>query len=316
MKEFDDLIKIINESKTIALVSHIMPDGDAIGSLGAMYHYLKEIGKEVYMVIPNLSKRYFFLPDINEHVETVPLDKYDLLISLDLSDLKRMNISKEDIEKADKIAIIDHHKGNNINTVVKVVDEFAPANCQIVYDFIKHTNHKFSKNIAEYIYLGLMTDTGSFAYERTSSKTYMIAAEMLDLGVNFTKTCKLMNDTHTENKMKLVAYVINNMEVYFDGKVRLAIVDKDIIDKLNATQDDVDSLVDYLRCIEGTKAAIYIRYIKDSEYKVSMRTEDPIDAAEVAFKFNGGGHIRAAGFTTYDLEKDKKELIEILERLF
>ena len=315
MKEFEDLKKVINESKTIVLAAHVMPDGDAIGSLGAMYHYLKEIGKDVYMIIPSSTTKYSFLPGIEDSLQAVPLSKYDLLICLDTSRDDRLSISKEDILKANKKAVIDHHRDNIVTADIRIVDEEAPANCQIVYDFLKYVGHNISKVIAEYIYLGLMTDTGSFNYERTTGKTYRIAADMLDKGISFTKTCKLINDTYSETKMKLIAYIIDNMEVYLGGKVRFAIVDKDIIEKYNASESDLDSLANYLRCIEGTVVSIYIRYIEGNTYKISMRTEEPIDAAQVALEFNGGGHKRASGFNTNDLNKTKKELIELLERL-
>ena len=316
MKGFEDLVKVINESKTIVLASHVMPDGDAIGSLGAMYYFLKEMGKEVFMIIPSRATKFDFMPGINEALEKVPLENYDLLICLDTSREDRLNISKEDISKAKKIAEIDHHRDNLVKSDIKIVDEESPANCQIVYDFLKYASHNISKNIAEYIYLGLMTDTGCFGYERTTAKTYRIAAEMVDLGIDFTRTNKIINDTHSETKMKLLAYLIDNMEVYSDGKIRLAVIDENVINKFKASENDIDSLVNYLRCIEGTIASVYIRYIKDGVYKVSMRTEEPIDASEIASKFNGGGHKRAAGFNTNDLNKTKKELIELLERLF
>ena len=316
MKGFEELKKAIDESKTIVLASHIMPDGDAIGSIGAMYHFLKEIGKEVYMIIQSRYEKFSFLPGIHDALSNVPLDEFDLLICLDSSNFERLDISENDILKAKKIAFIDHHNSNNLNVDIKIINELAPANCEIIYDFLKYMNCDISKNVAEYIYLGIMTDTGSFAYERTTGKTYRIAGEMVDKGINFTKTCKLMNDTYSETKIRLVSYIIDNMEVYFDGRVRIGIIDKDIIDKYKANDEDLDSLVNYLRSVKGTEVSIFIKYIDKETYKVSMRSENQIDVSEIARKFGGGGHKRAAGFNTNDLNKTKKELISLLERSF
>lgn len=315
--DFEGAKKLIEEAKTICLIAHKKPDGDAIGSLGAMYHFLKEIGKEVYMIVPDMTSRFEFMPNINEALDKFPDNKdIDLLICLDCSEMERRTcIDKETIAKAKKLMIIDHHIGISDNVDVKIVDTSAPANCEIVYKVIKYMNHEISKNIASYLYLGLLTDTGSFNYERTTGDTYKVAGELVDKGIDFTTICKKMNDTYSENKMKLIAYVINNTETYKDGKIRIAVLDKEYQESLNSDEEDVDGLVNYLRCVEGTIAAVYIRWTKDNEYKVSIRTEEPVDAALVAKAFNGGGHKRAAGFETTNLKDTKEKLIQMLEGL-
>lgn len=312
---FKEVEKCIKEANTICLAAHKFPDGDAIGSVGAMYNALKEMGKEVYMVLPSITPKFKFLPYIDKAIDKVPLEAYDLLISLDTSTKDRMDILEEDVAKAKKMIVIDHHKNNSIEADVRIVDEESPANCELVYKLIKYMNNEISFNVANYIYLGLMTDTGSFNYERTTGDTYRIAGEMVDCGAEFTNICKVLNDTYTESKMKLIAHVIENMEVYFDGRVRISVIDENIKNKFNATNEDAENLVNYLRCIEGTIIGIYIKSIDENTYKVSMRAEEPIDASEICKIFNGGGHKRAAGFNTENLEETKKKLLEILERL-
>ena len=315
--DFEGAKKLIDEAKTICLITHKKPDGDAIGSVGAMYHFLKEIGKEVYVIVPDMTPRFEFMPNINDALEKFPDNKnIDLLICLDCSEIERRTcVDKADIVKAHKLMVIDHHIGTSDDVDVKIVDTSAPANCEIVYKVIKYMGHTISQNIASYLYLGLVTDTGSFNYERTTGDTYRIAGELVDTGIDFTTICKKMNDTYSENKMKLIAYVINNTETYKGGKIRLVVLDKEYQQFLNANEEDVDGLVNYLRCVEGTIAAVYIRWNKDNEYKVSIRTEEPVDAAEVAKAFNGGGHKRAAGFETTNLIDTKEKLIQMLEGL-
>ena len=315
--DFEGAKKLIEDAKTICLISHKKPDGDAIGSLGAMYNFLKEIGKEVYMIVPDITSMFSFMPNINEALDKFPENKnIDLLICLDCSEIeKRTCIAKEDIHKAHKLMVIDHHIGAGEDVDVKIVDTTAPANCEVIYKFIKYIGHPISKVTASYLYLGLLTDTGSFNYERTTGDTYRIAGELVDTGVDFTTICKKMNDNYSENKMKAIAHVINNTEKYYDGKLRISVLDKQYQDEINAKEEDVDCLVNYLRCVEGTIVAIYIRWTKDTEYKVSIRAEDPIDAANLAKAFNGGGHKRAAGFETTNLENTKEKLIQMLEGL-
>lgn len=315
--DFEGAKKLIDEAKTICLIAHKQPDGDAIGSLGAMYHFLTEIGKEVYMIVPDMPKRFKFMPNIDKATDKFPENKeIDLLICLDCSEIERRTcIAKEDLVKAHKLIVIDHHMGASDDVDVKIVDTSAPANCELVYKAIKYMGHPISRNIASYLYLGLLTDTGSFNYERTTGDTYRIAGELVDTGIDFTTICKKMNDTYTANRMKLIAYVINNTEAYANGKIRISVLDKKYQEEINATEEDADGLVSYLRCIEGTIAAVYIRLAKNGEYKFSIRAEEPIDAAEVAKAFNGGGHKRAAGFETTNLKDTKEKLIQMLEGL-
>ena len=315
MGVFEQIKGYIDRANTIVVVAHVFADGDALGSVGAIYHMLKEMGKQVYMVLPNLSDTFGFLPGIDERVESVELEQYDLLICLDTSNEERLNIAIEDIAKAKNIVVIDHHMNNTIEADAKYVDTESPANCEIVYDFIKYMDCNISKDIAEYIYMGIMTDTGSFNYQRTSSKTHKIAGEMIDTGVDYVKTCTILNHTYSETKMKLLAKLIDNMETYFDGKVRFGTTDKSTLTKFAAKTQDAENMVNYLKGIEGTMVAVYFRALEDGEYKVSIRASEPVDSSELSAEFGGGGHKRAAGFSTKDINETKIKLIKMLERL-
>jgi len=315
MEAFEQIKGYIESANTIVLASHVFADGDAVGSVGAVYHMLKEMGKQVYMVLPNLPNIFEFLPGIDQRVECVELECYDLLICLDTSNVERLNITPKDVKKANNIVVIDHHMNNTLEADIKYVDIESPANCEIIYDLIKHMNHTISKNIAEYIYMGIMTDTGSFNYQRTTSKTHKIAGEMIDAGTDYVTTCRILNHTYSETKMKLLANLIDNMETYFDGKVRFGIIDADTLTNFNAKEQDAENMTNYLKGIEGTIVAVYFRALEDGTYKVSIRANEPIDAAELSAEFGGGGHKRAAGFSTKDINETKIKLIKILERL-
>ena len=204
---------------------------------------------------------------------------------------------------------------NTIEADVKYVDTESPANCEIVYDFIQYINHTISRNIAEYLYMGIMTDTGSFNYQRTSSKTHKIAGEMIDVGADYVRTCTILNHTYSETKMKLLAKLIDNMETYFDGRVRFGTIDKSTLVEFEAKVQDAENMVNYLKGIEGTIVAVYFRALEDGEYKVSIRASEPVDASELSAELGGGGHKRAAGFSTKDINETKIKLIKILERL-
>lgn len=315
MEVFEQIKGYIDGANTVVITAHVFADGDAVGSVGAMYHMLKDMGKQVYMMLPNLPDTFNFLPDIDKRIESIELDKYDLLICLDTSSEERLSIDLGDIDKAKNIVVIDHHMNNTIKADAKYVDVEAPANCEIIYDLIKYIKHDFSKNIAEYLYMGIMTDTGSFNYQRTTSKTHRIAGEMIDSGADYVRTCKILNHTYSEAKIKILAKFIDNMESYFGGKVRFATIEKTTLIELGAKEQDAENMVNYLRGIEGTIVAVYFRALNGGEYKVSVRASEPIDASMLAAEFGGGGHKRAAGFITKDINETKNKLIKMLERL-
>ncbi len=315
--EFEKAKELILNAQTICLVGHTKPDGDAIGSIGALYHLLTEMGKEAYMIIPDITPKFSFLPDIDKVVDRIPEDKeIDLLICLDCSEIvKRTVLTTDDVARAKKVLVIDHHKGVALEGDVKIIDSEAPANCEIIYRLIKFMFMDISKNVATYLYLGIMSDTGSFNYERTTGNTYRIAGDLVDHGIDFIGICKKLNDTYSETKMTLMSKLVVNMETYFCGSLRISVLDEEDITKTYATEDDAEGLVRYLRGIEGTVVAVYFRWTPGGVYKVSVRTEEPVDASKLAKEFGGGGHKRAAGFETTDPKETKEKLIQIVKGL-
>lgn len=307
-----NIIKCIKSAKTIYISTHIRPDGDAIGSCFAMYLALKRMGKDVHVIMPSYSKMYNFLGELKYAKELVKEDKYNLLICFDCSDKKRLSITEDDFKKAEKVIVFDHHKMSSVPSDLSYIDDESPATCELVYKFMKKNKIKIDSKIAGYIYMGIMTDTGSFNYTRTTSESYRIAAEMIDKGADFVKICKQINDTKTESKAKLMSYTIDNMETYFDGRVRISIARTEILNKLGVDAEDAEGMTNYLRMIEDTELAVYIRQISDNEYKASLRSEGRIDCSKLSSMFGGGGHVRAAGFDTTNMEEDKSKLIQIV----
>ena len=311
--EFRKAIELIGESKNIYIVSHVNPDGDAIGSSFAMYYVVKNMGKDVNVIMPKCADKFNFLGDVLGSKDYVKETEYDLLICVDASDLERLAISPEDYYKAKNILVIDHHIKRVIEADVKVLDDNAPATCEIIYDMLKNQNIDIDKDIAKYLYLGLLTDTGSFNYQRTTSKTYRAAAEMLDKGIDFATICKKVNDTMKVNKLKLIGLAVNKMEKYLSGKVYYTQIEWKEINELGVTEEEAsDGITNYFRMIDGVEVAIYVRGLPDGTYKISMRSNGDIDISKIAMFFNGGGHIRAAGFNVENIEEIKEELIKLI----
>lgn len=311
---FNKAINLIENSKTIYIVGHINPDGDSIGSAFAMYFALKNMGKDVNVLMSKYGTRFDFLEYITLGKKKIEVSEYDLLICVDASDLERLDISNEDYLKAKKVLVIDHHVKKPMEADVLVVEIDAPATTQIVYDLLTDQNISIDKNIASAIYLGLLTDTGSFNYQRTTGKTMRIAADMIDTGIDFALICKKVNDTIKESKLQLITLGISNMEKYMDGKIRYTQVEKEDLDRLGVELEDADGVTNYLRMIDGTKVSIYVRGIGNGEYKVSMRSDGYVDISGICIGFGGGGHVRAAGFSIHkgDIESVKKEMLKVI----
>lgn len=311
---FKEAKEILDKSNKIYIVGHKNPDGDSIGSSFALYFALKKLNKDVKVVMPKYSDSFSFLPGIDTAVSSVIEDSYDLLIAVDSSSNDRLALSIEDFEKAKRIIMLDHHQESNPYGDFRYIDSTKPAASEIIYDFIQYLNIEIDKNIATYIYTGIMTDTGSFNYESTKPSTLYIASKLLETGIDFAYICKKLNDTIKEAKLKLIAKTIDNMEVMFDGKFRYSFVDYNTINGLGLDEEDAEGMTNYLRKVENTEIAAYVRERKDKTAKVSLRSGGDIDVSEIAIKFGGGGHKRAAGYTMLgNIDEEKQKLIDVVE---
>ncbi len=310
---FEEAKKLIENSSKIYIVGHKNPDGDSIGSAFSMCLALRKLNKNANVIISKYSDSFSFLPYINEEPSFVKENKFDLLICVDSSDSTRFDISKEDFDKAKNILMLDHHKKVAPYGNINIIRDDFPATCELIYDFLEFLNVEMDKEIASFIYMGIMTDTGSFNYSSTRPSTLRIAANLVDTGINFSYICDKLNHTMKEAKLKLLAKTIENMEVYFDGKLRYSYIPYSIILSLGLDEEDAEGMTNYLRLPEKTEVAVYIRGKSDGTYKVSLRSGGNVDVSKIAIGFGGGGHMRAAGYTiTNDLEQEKKQLIDII----
>ena len=308
---FKEAREIVKNSKSVYVVAHINPDGDAIGSTFAVYFALKKLGKDVHVIMPSYSTVFEFLPGVEYSVENAKEDEYDLLIALDASDKTRLAMSEEDYNKAKKVIMLDHHQISNPYGDFRYINDLKSSASEIAYLFIKSLEVDFDENIATLLYTGIMTDTGSFNYSNASSDTFRVVADLLDNGAKAVEVCKKLNDTMKEAKLKLIAKAVDNMEVYYDGKMRYSYISYQEIKELGLGDEDAEGMTNYLRAVEGTEVAVYVRGKSDGSLKVSMRSGGNIDTSKIAIAFGGGGHPRAAGYTMKEsLEIEKEKLIK------
>lgn len=308
---FKEAREIVKNSKSVYVVAHVNPDGDAIGSTFAVYFALKKLGKDVHVIMPAYSTVFEFLPGVEYSVENVKEEEYDLLIALDASDRTRLAMSEEDYNKAKKVIMLDHHQISNPYGDFRYINDLKSSASEIAYLFIKSLEVDFDENIATLLYTGIMTDTGSFNYSNANSDTFRVVADLLDNGAKAVEVCKKLNDTMKEAKLKLIAKTVDNMEVYYDGKMRYSYISYQEIQELGLGDEDAEGMTNYLRAVEGTEVAVYVRGKSDGSLKVSMRSGGKVDTSKIAIAFGGGGHPRAAGYTMKEsLEIEKEKLIK------
>ncbi len=301
--------KIIKEKNSFLVVTHKNPDGDAIGSSFALYNVLKELGKTVYLEIPTKPAYiYDFLDDYNAVEITTNSKDVEVVIALDSAEMHRCGLDKEYVK--DKLLInIDHHKTNpgfgNINLIEP---EAAAVGC-IVYDILKSNGLPITKKTAEYLYLSILTDTGSFRYSSTSPKTFKVAAELLEKGVEPWYIASNVYEREKPETYKLLSLTLDTLELHLSGKLALLYTTQDMFKRTNTTADNTESFVNFARSIRGVEVGVFLREDEPNVFKISIRSRGSVDVSEVAARFEGGGHKNAAGGTLRAPFKEAKQKI-------
>lgn len=292
----DNIIENIKQAEKIVILTHETPDGDAIGSTLAMKIALKQLGKEADVIIREYPRVFDFLPGRNEIKSETNVDKYDLAISLDCADFKRL-VGNEYFEKAKQTIVIDHHGSNKMYGDFNFVNPVAPACCQILIGMFEYFNIKIDKELGTCILTGIITDTGGFRYSGVTPETFEFTADLLARGVNVSDIYKRVLETKTKPNFELMKRITNRMEFLENGKVTFTYITNQDLKEVNASVGDHEGLVEIGRDIEGVEVSIFIRQKEDNEnsYKVSMRSNEYVNVSDVCFRFGGGGHEKAAG---------------------
>lgn len=310
-----DIVNEIKKQDNIVIFVHENPDGDAIGSIISLSTALRLMRKNVEAYVEFYPKNNMFLlenaPWVKKYEELELNKVYNLAIALDCGDKQRMGKAVEVFDKALSTINIDHHITNDNYGKFNFVNAKAAATGEIIYDLIKMLNVELTLNIAEAMYLAIVSDTGTFKHSNTTPKTFEVAARLLEAGIDISHlTRKAFYETSLE-RTKCLGKVLTSLEMELDGKVGILSITPEELAKYNVDSQDLEGMVDFSRNIKGAEVGIFIKPRND-EYKISLRSNNYVDVAEIAEKFGGGGHIRAAGctFTGMSIDEIKKELLE------
>ena len=302
----NNIIDLIKESDSILLMTHEQPDGDAIGSVMAFYYLLKDMNKTVDKLLLEVPHSFNYLASINNNVDR---DNYDLGVILDCSSKERIGQGNNEIDKCKKTIVIDHHISNTYYGDINHVEVNTSSCCQIIYYLFKSWKIKFTKEIAEVLILGMLTDTSGFANDNVDKKTFMMVAELLDAGVDFHKIYYNILSKKNKAQYLLTKLVFSRLELICDGKIAFSYITKKDLDDVCALNGDHEGLVDIGRNIEGVEVSIFVR--EDDGFRVSFRSNGNVLVNNIAAKFGGGGHSMAAGAKiNSNFEETKKMLID------
>lgn len=309
MNTFTELKKIITENNSFLLSTHVNPDADAIGSELAFYYLLKKLGKEARIV--NHSATPYNLEfmddekiiekfDTNNHEQI--FDQTDVFVLLDLNQASRVVKMESGLRKFDGIKIcIDHHQEPEefFDYIFGGIEYSATG--EIIFDFIKESGLiDIDLKIASQIYAAVMTDTGSFRFERTSPKVHLMAAHLLEKGVVPKDIYDKIYDQFKFGRIKLLGEALSTISMDKTGRIAYMVVTINMLTQNNASEADVDGFVNYCLSIQNVEMGILFYELKDG-IKISFRSKGDINVSKLAKEFNGGGHINASGARLFNV---------------
>ncbi len=281
----------LEEIDNILILTHRNPDGDAVGSMFALYYALREMGKNVRCIIDNVTGAISFPVTEEAFSDFEP----DYVITSDVADKKLL--TPETLEKyGDRVYLaIDHHASSKPFAEHTLLDPGASAACELIYYMLEEAGREISLDTANALYLGIATDTGCFRYPNTTTKTLEAAARLVATGVNNGEINRLVFETKTRGYVQFESLAMNSLKTYFDGKCAVLVITQEMYRKTGTSEADTHNIASLPRQIEGVLAGVVIKEKTDGSYKISIRSNEPVSAAEICSVFGGGGHRLAAG---------------------
>jgi phosphoesterase RecJ-like protein len=302
--EADQVISALKSAGRVILATHTHPDGDAIGSLVAMRKVLEAIGisSRVFIAAQDLplpeELATFDLGDV-VHEDTVDV-RGRTVVFLDCGNADRTPLGDK-LPEIPVLVNIDHHHDNTRFGTINWIDAGASSTAELVWEFAQLVGVPITADLAEPLYVGLLTDTGRFSYENTTPRAHAMAADLIEAGVDLTGVRRRLYEDVRPAKLHLLRYALESMAIHGDGLLISARVTAEDFAAAGATEAHAEGIIDVLRAVRGVRIAALARELEQQPgtFKVSLRAADPtIDVSAIARESNGGGHPQAAGFTT------------------
>lgn len=315
MKINDEILKFkeqLKDANSIALISHLDPDGDNLGSLTALSKSLLNLGKKVYPIeFDKIPENLKFLPNLDLLSDNTDIN-INMIICLDCANYERLGQIDELFNKAKYRINIDHHQSNEFYGDVNIVKKGYSSTCELVFDLINEINLPIDKEISMSLLTGISTDTGRFLYSATTADTLAKASRLVENGADMMKINELIYQSKKFEAQLLENEILSKTEIYNDY-VAFGVVMTDQLNKYNVEISDIDSVINTFRDTDKIKISVLIKQQTENEFKVSFRSKGNIDVGLIAKNLGGGGHKNAAATRIngdYDavLNKIKEEI--------
>ena len=286
--------KFLRAQDGFCILTHRRPDGDTIGTAAALCRILRKLGKTAHILEnPEVTPRYRWLL---EGLTGESAEETDTVITVDVASPGMLPRAFEHL--ADRAVLrIDHHGTATSFTEFELVEPRAGACAEIVWDLLMELGLKLDTETAEAIYVATSTDTGCFRFSNTTPHTFTVAAACAAAGARIYQLNQELFETNSLTKLKMQAWIIDNMRLYRDGKVALVAIPAAVEEAIGVTEDDMDNISNFPRTVAGVCMAATLRETREGNAKISIRAIPGWDAAAVCAKFGGGGHAGAAGAT-------------------
>jgi phosphoesterase RecJ-like protein len=310
---FAEIGEVLRNHQSFVLMSHVRPDGDAIGSQLALGFSLMAMGKTVWLINEDgLPENMAFLAG-SEKVTLPPAEPLDVEVAVALDTATKPRLGDAALHAASKAKLwlnIDHHLSNPLYGDVNLIDSTSPATGEILYNLITALDMPLPAETRDAIYVAVSTDTGSFQYPSTTVRTYEMAADLVRRGLNVGKINSDTYDNQPYRRVELMRALLNTLERSEDGwMAHWELRDQTRID-LALLPEDSEGLIDFIRAIRGVRLAVFFEELPDGKVRVSMRSKDKrLDVCQVATRFGGGGHALAAGIRMKGPMEDAKALV-------
>jgi len=296
--KFEQIGRVLREHQKFAVLSHVRPDGDALGSQLALGLSLKALGKEVRIWNEDgMLEKYNFLPRA-ELLTKPPAEpeEVDVIVALDTAIQNRLGTALPAVKSSKLCINIDHHPSNPKYGDLVHIDSQAPATGQILFELITSEKLPFNREIAENLYVAISTDTGSFQYPNTTARTFEIAAELIRAGVEVGRVSQLTYESYPRRRVELLRDLLGTMRFDVNDRVASFSLSLATANKLCVLPEDNEGLIDHLRAIRGVIVAVFFEELADGKVRVSMRSKNEnVNVCAICEKFGGGGHVLAAG---------------------
>lgn len=291
----NEVISAIREHDNFAILTHINPDGDAVGSQLALNASLRAVGKKSTAILLAPVPRKYAMNELPLDYKLYdPADRdYGCVISVDCADFNRLGEAKSLF--GEKFSInIDHHSSNNgFGNVSYVAAE--PSCGEIIFDLINALGAPLDQKTAAALYVAISTDTGNFTYDNTIANTFERVGRLVQSGVPVSRIANRLYNEKTLESTLLIGRVIQNLRLHYGAQVAITSVSLEELQETGASAEDCETVINYARDIDTVELAVFIRQLRDKAYKVSFRSKEKVDVLEIAQRFGGGGHVRAAG---------------------